>query len=171
MAPTKPYILISPGSFGPAPRYALLLSSLRKAGYYGHVLYYPSFSQRISSVPSSLYDDAAHAAEELRSLIEDQGLEVLFIGHSYGGCVISEAAKEELSLASRGKEGKTGGLVGLVYLAGMVPKLGQTGDAVLTERGVKILGMLTLNVRCLFCLVSLPFLPAWWMPAESLPQD
>ena len=52
----------------------------------------------------------SHAVEQLA----DQGQEVLIVVHSRGGLVGSDAAKG-LSIADRAKEGKQGGVVGMVY--------------------------------------------------------
>ena len=82
-----------------------------------------AFSER-NGRPATYYDDADHVNSVIASLA-DSGHNVIAAGSSYGGWVITEAAKG-LSKAERDGSGKngSGALVGLVYLASMLSEVG-----------------------------------------------
>ncbi len=61
---------------------------------------------------------------ELRRFCRDRG-PVVLVAHSYGGAVVAEAAP------------KIEGLSGIVYIAGLVPRLGQTASDVTREYGLR----------------------------------
>jgi pimeloyl-ACP methyl ester carboxylesterase len=72
-----------------------------------------------SDQPSqSLLDDAA----AVRSLIEDAAADVLLVGHSYGGAVITEAGRHPR-------------VRGLVYIAAFAPGENESVDSVAAEYG------------------------------------
>ncbi len=75
---------------------------------------------------ASVYDDAAFVSSIIASLA-DAGHNVVAVGSSYGGLVITEAAKG-LTEAERKAAGKAegGALVRLVYLASLLPEVGKT---------------------------------------------
>lgn len=77
----------------------------------------------------TLYDDVASFREVLVKLA-DEGQELVVVGHSYGG-VVTSCAVEGLSKEARAKEGKTGGVIKVVYLA-----------AFAIDKGQSLLGML-----------------------------
>lgn len=52
-------------------------------------------------------------------LIEQQGKDVVILAHSYGGVVAGGAAKG-LDKPTRGSQGHTTGVVGLIYVAGNI---------------------------------------------------
>lgn len=67
------------------------------------------------------YDDANEIVKLLETLINDQKHYVILVGHSYGGWVASQAAKSEFNRAKRMYLGQRGGLLGIVYMAGIIP--------------------------------------------------
>jgi pimeloyl-ACP methyl ester carboxylesterase len=109
---TKPTILIVPGSFAPPTIYDKLVRLLKGTGYPALAVQLPSTTKRMPLAPATMLEDAdiiKCAAEALINL----GREVIVVAHSYGGVPTTQ------------------GLVGvpikkIVYLAAIVPKLGQT---------------------------------------------
>lgn len=69
-----------------------------------------------------MYDDATHVASFITRLA-DAGEEVVLVAHSYGGTPASECMSG-LSVESRRKEGKEGGVRRLGYVTAVVPKVG-----------------------------------------------
>ena len=67
------------------------------------------------------YDDANVIVKLLERLIYEEKKDVVLVGHSYGGWVASQAAKHEFNRASRMFQGQRGGLLGIVYMAGLIP--------------------------------------------------
>ena len=78
-----------------------------------------------SEKPASVYDDAAHVHDVVEGFL-DQGKNVVLVGNSYGGFVITEASRG-LSKADRDAAGKDGALVHLVYLSSLFAPVGVTG--------------------------------------------
>ena len=74
---------------------------------------------------ASFYDDAAHVHDGVEQFL-DQGKDVVLIGNSYGGFVITEASRG-LSKADRNAAGKDGALVHLFYLSSLFAPIGVTG--------------------------------------------
>ncbi|KAJ5769124.1 hypothetical protein N7520_003683 [Penicillium odoratum] len=77
----------------------------------------------------TLSDDVASFREVLVKLA-DEGQELVVVGHSYGG-VVASCAVEGLNKDARIKEGKTGGVIKVIYLA-----------AFAIDKGQSLLGML-----------------------------
>ncbi|KAL9083353.1 MAG: hypothetical protein Q9165_008553 [Trypethelium subeluteriae] len=110
-------IIIVPGAWHPPPVYDGLVSRLNSASY-------DAFVPRLPSCDSSDPADATCSkdADAVRSAILhhlDEGKDVLVLAHSYGGIPAGGAARG-LSKAHRQKEGKKGGVIGLVYVSAFV---------------------------------------------------
>lgn len=60
------------------------------------------------------------------------GRETVLVAHSYGGTIISEAARG-LSRTERERQGNPGGVVKLIYIASVLPKLGASVTQTLRE--------------------------------------
>lgn len=141
MSPTKPSVVIVPGSFSPDFFYFDVVNKLREYGYETQVQNLPSASRLPPQQPATMYEDA----DFFRGVIEelaDQGKDVVVVTHSYGGLVGSEAAKGVIK-ADREAAGKPGGLVKLVFLTSVVPPPGvslggQMGDTVPTTLELEV---------------------------------
>lgn len=72
------------------------------------------------------YDDARAIHEQLRSLVLEQEKNVLVACHSYGGMPTTEAITGELGLKERRKAGKSGGVIGIFYIASFPLAVGNT---------------------------------------------
>ena len=124
-------IVLVPGLCHPHSVFDELISCLRKAGYSTAVTSNPSCDPRDPSITDCAADTKVLRENVLLPLIEEQGKDVLVFAHSYGG-IPGGGAAAGLSKTTRLKEGKTGGVIGLVYLAAGVVK---EGDTVLNTPG------------------------------------
>lgn len=124
---SKPAIVIIPGSFSPAYFYNDIVEKLRHDGFEAIVQDLPSASRSRPEKPATMQDDAAFF-RDVAERLADQGKDVVFVMHSYGGVVGTEASKG-VSKKERKEAGKDGGLVRLVYLTAVVPTPGNSlGD-------------------------------------------
>ncbi|OPB36366.1 hypothetical protein A0O28_0054450 [Trichoderma guizhouense] len=113
----KPHILIIPGAWYPASNLDTFIESLEAAGYSAEAFSLPSFNT--SGV--SVQDDEDRVKVLLTSLI-DNGKDVIILAHSYGGLVAAEViANPGLDKRAREAQGSKGGVVGIVYLAAIIP--------------------------------------------------
>lgn len=121
MAPSKPTILLIPGAWNTAESYEKVVPLLEKRGYKCRALTLPS---TVGNDPATHFDDAEHIQRALTDLV-DQGEDVIIVMHSYGGIAGTESAKG-FSKAEREKEGKKGGVVGLVFLSAFLLPVGMS---------------------------------------------
>src|SRR5215470_11976488 len=100
-AAPKPAIVLVHGAFADASSWAKVIPLLEKDGYYVIAVQIP-----LTSLP----DDVATA----KRVIDAQEGPVVVVGHSYGGCVITDAAANNPNVTA------------LVYLAAFAPEVGAT---------------------------------------------
>lgn len=123
-SPSKPTIVLVPGAWHSPSHYTTLLTLLQRAGY-------PTTSSRLPSVGSptpltaTAAQDAAFIRDKMLLPLLDSGTDVLLVLHSYGG-IGGAAAAKGLSKVEREKEGKQGGIVGLVLFAAFVAREGDS---------------------------------------------
>jgi pimeloyl-ACP methyl ester carboxylesterase len=129
MSPTKPTIIIIPGSFSPLFFYTPVIADLESHGYTVHGIELETVGRREKA--PGMYDDAA-AVAALVSRLADAGEDVVLVAHSYGGLVACEAAKG-LAKSERAKDGKHGGIVRIVFMAAVVAAVGQCSKDVFGE--------------------------------------
>lgn len=98
---TKVAIILVHGFWGGAAHWAKVIPELVKQGY--------SDLHAVEMPLTSLADDAGR----LKKMIAQQKGEVLLVGHSYGGAVITEAGNEP-------------NVVGLIYVAAFAPDAGES---------------------------------------------
>lgn len=98
---TKPAIILVHGFWGGAAHWAKVIPELASQGY--------SDLHAVEMPLTSLADDATR----LRKMIAQQKGQVLLVGHSYGGAVITEA-------------GTAPNVAGLVYSAAFAPDAGES---------------------------------------------
>ncbi|ODT05661.1 MAG: hydrolase [Mesorhizobium sp. SCN 65-20] len=98
---TKPAIILVHGFWGGAAHWGKVIPELARQGY--------SDLHAVEMPLTSLADDAAR----LKKMIAQQKGNVLLVGHSYGGAVISEA-------------GNAANVAGLVYIAAFAPDAGES---------------------------------------------
>lgn len=114
-------ILFVPGAWIAPAFYRPFLQALTVAGYDIHFAGYPSFNPEDSTITTCQADtDAITVA--LKSLVEDEGKDVIVFMYSYGG-MPGAAAATGLAKSQRAQEGKAGGVIGLLFLAAfLVPE-------------------------------------------------
>lgn len=122
--PTKPVIAIAPAAWHSPIHYALYVEKLHIAGY-------RTVSERLPSCDSpnpmaqSVSGDAAFIVQNLLMPSINAGKEVVLVTHSYSGGPGAVAAKG-LSVVERRAAGKTGGIIGLIYICAFVAEEGQS---------------------------------------------
>ncbi|MBR0800743.1 alpha/beta hydrolase [Bradyrhizobium jicamae] len=102
---TKPAIILVHGFWGGAAHWAKAIPELAKRGY--------SDLHAVEMPLTSLADDAGR----LKKMIAQQRGNVLLVGHSYGGAVITQAGNEP-------------NVVGLVYIAAFAPDAGESPGSI-----------------------------------------
>ncbi|KAJ2988597.1 hypothetical protein NUW58_g3886 [Xylaria curta] len=107
-----PTVFFSPGAFHPPTVFDSVRSILSDRGFETEALMLVSFGSTDPSI--GMLSDAKHLRSLLTKLV-DEGKEVIFVAHSYGGVVISNAV-EGLSVKQRAAEGKKGGVLMILYL-------------------------------------------------------
>ncbi|KEF56427.1 uncharacterized protein A1O9_08008 [Exophiala aquamarina CBS 119918] len=124
MCATKPTIVIIPGSFSPKSFYFTTVDKLREYGYEALVNDLPSASRLPPEEAATMYEDADYFRAVAEKLA-DEGKDVVFVTHSYGGVVGTEAAKGIVK-TDRQAAGKPGGIIRLVYVTSVVPSPGNS---------------------------------------------
>ncbi|EHK23860.1 uncharacterized protein TRIVIDRAFT_147410 [Trichoderma virens Gv29-8] len=116
-SPLKPHILLIPGAWHPGSTLDTFVRSLEAAGFSAEAVSLRS----VGTAGISVQDDEAQVKAVL-TLLVDEGRNVLIVAHSYGGMVTSGlVANPGLDKRSREALGLQGGVVGIVYLAALMP--------------------------------------------------
>lgn len=85
MATKKPFLVIISGAWLPISSYNILAKYLESAGHGTAIASLLSLDPT-SPATATIEQDAGHIVKELLSpLIEEQGLDVVLVMHSYGG--------------------------------------------------------------------------------------
>ena len=123
MPSTKPTIVWVPGAWHLPSHYKLTTDILASQGYKVVTIRLPA-NRHTAPWPTDFTMDAGAVASAI--LIElDEWNEVVVVMHSYGG-IPGSAAIEGLTKDDREKKSLKGGVVGLVYISGIVLKQGYT---------------------------------------------
>ncbi|RDW56520.1 hypothetical protein BP5796_13161 [Coleophoma crateriformis] len=135
MSADNPTLVLVPGSFASRVIYETLICTLESRGYEVVFVSLPSVVERCLAIeerpsPATMEDDAHHIQSIIRR-IADSGQEVLLIAHSYGAIPATESCRG-VTKAARTMQGKAGGVMGLLYLTGWVPMLGESMKDILT---------------------------------------
>ncbi|RAL00783.1 alpha/beta hydrolase [Aspergillus ibericus CBS 121593] len=119
---TSPTIVFSHGAWISPKFFDDIRSRLNNLGYPTECPAHPS----VGAEPPSkvLADDVASFREVLVSLA-DEGRDLVVVAHSYGGVVVSNAVKG-LDKATRARDGKSGGIIQIVYMASFALDRGQS---------------------------------------------
>ncbi|KAK5065026.1 hypothetical protein LTR84_000861 [Exophiala bonariae] len=117
-------IVLVPGSFAPADLYTDFVEVIAKAGLETVVVDTPSVGRREGKGPATMTDDANEISRVVSPLI-DQGKEVVLVAHSYGGIPTTQSL-ERLSPKARGAQGKSGGVLKVIYLTAVVLQVGMS---------------------------------------------
>lgn len=117
MAVSKPTFLLVPGGWHPPSAYFTFLTYLHKAGFPAVVAHLPSLDAKDPS-SADCQKDAIAVRQQMLPLI-DAGQSVVIVCHSYGG-IPGGGAAHNLSKSFREKQGKQGGVIGLIYMTSFV---------------------------------------------------
>jgi pimeloyl-ACP methyl ester carboxylesterase len=121
-SPSSTAFILVPGAFCPGAHYEKVTRLLHDQGY--EVSQIDLLTTGRQPNPPSMYEDAAHVRSTIVSFA-DRGKNVVLVGNSYGGTVITEAPKG-VTLADRKREGKEGGVSHLIYIASLLGEIGQS---------------------------------------------
>ncbi|OJD23264.1 hypothetical protein ACJ73_05380 [Blastomyces percursus] len=120
--PTKPVVVIVPGSCHRAEHYQRLVDELAKFSYEAKAVTPPSLD---SNPPHTSWDQDAQAVRRVIMENVDAGRDVVALAHSFGGVTMGEAVKG-LGKRDREKYGLTGGVVRLIYMTAVALVEGQS---------------------------------------------
>lgn len=111
----QPHVLIIPGAWHRASTMASFADALEAAGFPATVV----ATRSVGTRDVTIQDDEAQAKALLQPLLDD-GKDVIVLGHSYGGFVITGLIA---GLDKRGREalGLGGGILGVIYLSAFIP--------------------------------------------------
>lgn len=118
MASFRPSFVIVPGAWHQPEIYQKLVTHLNKAGYSAVVTSLPSCNTE-DPQQATCSADAEAVRKRILQLMDANGKDVVVVCHSYGG-IPGGGAAYGLSKLSRAKEGKKGGVTGLIYISGFV---------------------------------------------------
>jgi hypothetical protein len=114
-------IVFVPGAWITPAFYQPFLETLTKAGYPVRSAGYPSLDP-VDPTSADCKADSDTIASVIRPIVEDEGRDVLLVMHSYAG-MPGPAAAKGLSKTERMQQGKSGGIVGMVFIAAfLVPE-------------------------------------------------
>ncbi|EUC35680.1 hypothetical protein COCCADRAFT_24366 [Bipolaris zeicola 26-R-13] len=134
---SRPTVVLIPGSFCSANAYDPIVTPLRSKGYDIQVLeppcYPAGYERKSDGAPPNMYADARYIKEHVEKLV-DEGKEVVFVAHSYGGIPATESLKG-ITKKEREQQGKLGGVVRIAYLTALAPRLGETAFQTLGDQG------------------------------------
>lgn len=134
MAVSKPTIVLVPGAYHGPAAFDPILPLLHAAGYTTTAVSLPSVG--VSPGHSDFKADVDAVRATVGGLTQ-LGRETVLVSHSYGAVVTSEAARG-LSRTERRDQGLSGGVVELVYVAAIIPKVGENVGECLGDQGDEI---------------------------------
>lgn len=144
-------VVISGGGWHTPPLYANFMLALAEAGIKSYASLVPTLNvihHDVTDNENPIFDmaepaggwpqaedDAAVVEEDIRALI-DQGRHVIVLAHSNGGFAGTQAAKAEYSAKQRAKDGRAGGVIGILYVSAFVLPLGVAVNEIIGEEYV-----------------------------------
>ncbi|KAF2873517.1 Alpha/beta hydrolase fold-1 [Massariosphaeria phaeospora] len=135
-------VVVCHGSYhSPAP-YMPLVDALKAAGIDAYCPQLPTSNLAKLNVgdvnhpdfdlgpPTGGYPQGEQDAEVilgiLKPLVEEQGKNVILIGHSSGGWVATQAAQKELQAEERARNKLSGGIIGVLYVGAFIIPVGES---------------------------------------------
>ena len=119
MAATKPTILLIPAAWSHPSTYDVFISHLQHLSFPTAYAPYPSINPSHPAITDAAHDAETVLQQSLLPLIQNEDKDVIIVMHSYGGVPGSSAARG-LSMIQRKKKGEKGGIIGLIYISGIV---------------------------------------------------
>lgn len=124
MSTSKPTFVLVAGAFCPGFYFHKVVDRLASEGYDAFAVDLPTVGKK-EGPPATAYDDSNLVRSKVEALL-DEGKNVILVANSYGGFVVTEAAKG-LGKTDRDTAGKTGGaLIHLIILGSVLTSLGST---------------------------------------------
>ena len=123
-AGNKPIIALAPAAWHTPVHYSLYTDQLKLAGFDTVTMTLPSCNSPDPKA-QSVAVDAGFITQNLLMPSINSGKEVVLVMHSYSGGPGAMAAKG-LSVAERRAAGKSGGIVGLIFIAAFIAKEGES---------------------------------------------
>ena len=121
----RPTVLIIPGAFHRTSSFNTLIPHLDALGFSTAVAAYPSLNPQDPTSATLAADVASIREKHLQPLIDTQGKDIILLLHSFGG-VVGGGAATGYSKSERLSQGKAGGIIGLMYIAGNIVPEGQS---------------------------------------------
>lgn len=118
----KPTLIFAPGAWYPPTAFKPVIEKLNTHGYTSYTVAFPSIQQ------TPAVEDLQADIIAVRSLVEAEanaGKDVVIVSHSWSGLPVNSAL-DGLSKGDREKEGKTGGVIRLVFISAFIPEVGQS---------------------------------------------
>ena len=119
-----PTIALIPDAWHSPVHYSELTEYLAKAGYSTLMQRLPGCNSELPMFESSAVD-AAYIRDHILLPQINQDKEVVLVAHSYGGCPGAVAAKG-LSITERREANLKGGIIGLIFICGLITRSGHT---------------------------------------------
>ena len=147
----SPTVVVVPGACQTPLFYHPLADALKKAGFAVEIVATPSVG---ASPGLKTYDDDVLAVRNITSAIVEKGGDVIVLMHSYGG-LPGSAALRGLGKEERAKEGRSGGVIRLVYVCAYALREGESGPGSGDLEGMKTFAVVDEEVKVFQALVSL----------------
>jgi hypothetical protein len=122
MVALKPVLFFVPGGATLPSNYEKFLHQLSDDGLESHIIQLQTVGKREPA--ATLQDDIDLIRHDLTKLC-DEGRDVVMMAHSYGGMPMTESLRG-FSKADRQKDGKSGGVVHLIYITSTAADLGES---------------------------------------------
>lgn len=129
MSSTKPVFVLVPGAWHKSDCFKWLVPEVESAGY--HTISLDKVSTGDDAPVETTCSDDVQAIRKHIGALVDEGRDVVVVGHSYGG-VVASCAAHGLSKAARLQQGNKGGVIGLILIAAI---LARGGDSVAVTLG------------------------------------
>lgn len=117
----NPTLVFAPGAWYPRTAFTPLIDTLAQ-DYTCHTISFPSIQQATNVHDLSL--DVAAVRDLVEPLVA-AGKNIVLVVHSWAGLPVNSAL-EGLSAAERARDGKTGGVVKICFIAAFVPVVGES---------------------------------------------
>ncbi|RDW56846.1 hypothetical protein BP5796_12913 [Coleophoma crateriformis] len=132
----KPAFVLVPSSFSGKAMYENLVSKIESFDY---EVFCVSLDTTIDQgivpelrPPAATMEDDASSISRMLTMLADEGKDIILAGHCYGTIPMTESCRD-MTKFRRIMKGKTGGVVGLLYISGLIPKIGQSMMSMLTK--------------------------------------
>ncbi|KAL2814955.1 Alpha/beta hydrolase fold-1 [Aspergillus granulosus] len=120
---SKPTVVFSIGAWLKPDTFDIIRTKLTERGIPSEAPAHPSIGAEPPN--KTLADDVASLRSLVTRLIEEEGKDVVLVGHSYGG-VVASCAAEGFAKADRKAAGQEGGVTMVAYMAAFALDKGQS---------------------------------------------